>query len=497
MLAKFLKLRLDSIFFYLFVFLLPLEKKHVFIANIPNLSTNYSPWGAIEIYLTDIVFVLVLLFWGIHLLTQSLELKTLTLRAMTRSGKNHNLKLKTYKNRIFLLLLACFFLITIVSVIKGGVNNLEIYHLAKLGEYLLIFTYIILNIDTAVKLLYTMIILLFSSFFQAILGISQYFTQHSFNLKIFGEVDLSPQIQNVAKIVIDGETYIRAYGTLPHSNILGGFLFTGLIISFIIILLFILSLNQCERNKQKMFPMKHLQTFSLFTKYPLFIIFVLISAILFLSLILTFSRSAWLVLIFAVIILVIILKGLLLRFTTLGYKIILPISLLPTFVIISIIALFPQIKAKTNQFDQYGDAAIAGRVIYNKIAVKMVQKSPFFGIGYGNFVAKSSEFSQKPLLWWQNQPVHNIYLLVLAETGILGLTAFLGFIGYLFYLGVRAIRNMKNNPFGLIYTGIFAIFCGFLIIGLFDHYLWDIQQGSLIFWLMSGLMAGCSMWNRV
>ena len=36
---------------------------------------------------------------------------------------------------------------------------------------------------------------------------------------------------------------------------------------------------------------------------------------------------------------------------------------------------------------------------------------------------------------------------------------------------------------------LIAIFIGFLVIGLFDHYFWTIQQGRLEFWLILGLIA--------
>jgi len=33
-----------------------------------------------------------------------------------------------------------------------------------------------------------------------------------------------------------------------------------------------------------------------------------------------------------------------------------------------------------------------------------------------------------------------------------------------------------------------GIFSGFIFIGLFDHYLWDIQQGSFLFWITAGFI---------
>ncbi|MEW6408259.1 MAG: O-antigen ligase family protein [Patescibacteria group bacterium] len=499
MLTKFLKLRFDLVFFYLFVFLLPLEKKHVFIAKALDLSTNYSPWEAIEIYLTDIVFGLVLLFWLINLLVQNPISDHIEFEIAQHPTQRWT-KLKLYKNPVFLLL-SGFFLVAIISTIQEGITNLEVYHLTKLAEYFMIFIYTVLNIDTIVKLLYIIIIFIFSSFFQAILGILQYLSQHSYNLKIFGEVDLTPQAQNVAKIVVDGEKYIRAYGTLPHANILGGYLFVGSIFAFMLILLIILffarnneqNINNkpifANKNPQKLFHVEQSLFFRLFRLYYnyLLVIFSFIFALLFLGLIFSFSRSAWLAFIFVIIFLLINFTKSFINFFKKDYKKIWPILILFVFITISLATFFPQIKAKTSHTDQYGDESVAGRFEYTKTSLKMVKKSPFFGIGYGNFTIKLAGFSQKPLQWWQFQPVHNIYLLILSETGILGLLFFLGFIGYVFYLGIKAIKNIGNSIQRLVIISFFAIFSGLIIIGFFDHYLWDIQQGSLLFWLISGI----------
>lgn len=498
MFTKFLNLRFDLIFFYLFVFLLGLEKKHIFVVKTLNLSTNYSPWGAIEIYLTDIVFGLVLVFWLINLLAQNTK----------PQRQSFSAKRKTYKSqkKIFILLVS-FLLVAIISIIKGEINSLEVYHLTKLTEYFLIFIYIVANIDTIVKLLWTIGTFLFSSLFQTILAIFQYFAQHSFNLKIFGEVDLDPQIQNVAKIAIDGEKYIRAYGTLPHANILGGYLFVGSIFALVFILLIILFFapnntqiinnNAIFTNKkpQKLFHVEQSLFFRLFKQYYnyLLVIFSVIFAILFLGLIFSFSRSAWFAFIFVIIFLLVIFAKSFINFFKNDYIKFWPILLLFAFITISIATFFPQIMAKTTHTDQYGDKSVAGRLEYTKISLNMVKKSLFFGIGYGNFTLKLAEFSQKPLQWWQFQPVHNIFLLILSETGILGLFVFLGFLSYIFYLGINGIKNIEDSIQKFVTISLFAIFSGLLIIGLFDHYLWDIQQGSLLFWLILGISLNSSI----
>jgi len=83
------------------------------------------------------------------------------------------------------------------------------------------------------------------------------------------------------------------------------------------------------------------------------------------------------------------------------------------------------------------------------------------------------------------QPVHNIYLLIYSEIGIVGIALFILFLALLLYdfyfrLGFKKLYHFS---FGLIIVAV-------LIVGLFDHFLWTIQSGRFLFWLTLGLLAG-------
>ena len=77
------------------------------------------------------------------------------------------------------------------------------------------------------------------------------------------------------------------------------------------------------------------------------------------------------------------------------------------------------------------------------------------------------------------QPVHNIYLLIYSETGILGITAFGLFLTFLIK---DFIVNTKMEK--LYHYSFLIMFLSFLFVGLFDHFLWTLQQGRLMFWLL-------------
>ena len=59
---------------------------------------------------------------------------------------------------------------------------------------------------------------------QSTWGITQFLLQHDLGLWWLGESNLSPDKTGVAKVVAGNETLVRAYGSLPHPNILAAYL---------------------------------------------------------------------------------------------------------------------------------------------------------------------------------------------------------------------------------------------------------------------------------
>jgi len=104
------------------------------------------------------------------------------------------------------------------------------------------------------------------------------------------------------------------------------------------------------------------------------------------------------------------------------------------------------------------------------------------GIGIGNYTAYTNAKDQLYGVEKQSsayQPVHNIYLLVISELGIFGLLALL-----LFLLSNTRCLTWKN-PWTL---GLSLAVVSLLTIGLFDHYLWTLHFGILLFWITFSLL---------
>ena len=115
------------------------------------------------------------------------------------------------------------------------------------------------------------------------------------------------------------------------------------------------------------------------------------------------------------------------------------------------------------------------RIELVQAAWQMFRQSPIFGIGLGSFLPRLPEFLL-PRQFYFLQPVHNIFLLILTETGVIvfGLTIFgLGLI-------LKRLWKKRKHP-------LFLALLVIILTGFFDHYWLTLQQTQLLFALILGL----------
>ena len=101
----------------------------------------------------------------------------------------------------------------------------------------------------------------------------------------------------------------------------------------------------------------------------------------------------------------------------------------------------------------------------------MFLDNPLTGVGLNNFTISMEKYGYVTAATRFLQPVHNIYLLILSETGLLGLAAFI----YLLYKGWTLFID-KVQPCHLSLLILLIL----LFLGLFDHYFFTLQQGLLL-----------------
>ena len=100
---------------------------------------------------------------------------------------------------------------------------------------------------------------------------------------------------------------------------------------------------------------------------------------------------------------------------------------------------------------------------------EVIKTNPFVGVGPGAYtIALAEKFPGHDV--WFYQPMHNLFLLFFAETGLLGLM-FFGFVVW------AVVRRRDGRQF---VTAIIPIVTTITTLAIFDHYLWSHWSGLVL-----------------
>jgi len=141
------------------------------------------------------------------------------------------------------------------------------------------------------------------------------------------------------------------------------------------------------------------------------------------------------------------------------------LGILTTFFIGNGLMLFNNQSFKTN------DPSWQERLKQAEISKAMFIKNPL-GVGINNFTLEMEQANETKLKPWEFQPVHNVYWLILNETGIQGLLLLLSTI----MLMLWKYGNSEQNITAM----------GLLIIASFDHFLGDSFVGIMLIAIVLG-----------
>lgn len=135
------------------------------------------------------------------------------------------------------------------------------------------------------------------------------------------------------------------------------------------------------------------------------------------------------------------------------------------------------IGAVAGVFELLGDLgeAISIRVDLNQLAVRAIMDYPITGVGIDAFDYYNNAYGE---------PVHNLFLQVAAELGMLGLAAFTALVASLGAGLIRAVWRAKDHEAGAILGGVALGYLGQLVTHLGNPVLPD-----LAFWFYVGLAA--------
>ncbi len=423
--------KLEQFIFYFLLFAIPFQTRKI----LWHQSWNFNEWQAISLYGTDI---LLLILFGLWIFSR--------------------VKPKIERYDYFLFALVA---VSAISIKNSSSFYLSTYNVLKLIEFVAFYFYIKSYAIYRFGLVRSMIVLVGGGLFQAVIAILQFFKQSSLGLRYLGESVLRPDLAGVASFFnFHGEKVMRAYGTTPHPNILAAYLFFS-IFSFYFVYLYFHIYHQGR------------------IYHPKFNLFLLVSyPLILLSFFFTFARVMIFLWFFGFVVRACLVLGRQRFKKVFGMGInkikLIKILVLSTMVVV-LFGIFYWPEAISRVKISSEDEAVQLRVFYNKESLKSVN---WFGVGAGNFV--NWLMVRNPNLPRNlYQPVHNIYLLIYSETGILSIAAF---ILFLIFLTKDFIVSTKMEKF--YHYSVLLFFLSFLFVGLFDHFLWTLQQGRLMFWLV-------------
>jgi O-antigen ligase len=247
--------------------------------------------------------------------------------------------------------------------------------------------------------------------------------------------------------IANGTRWLRAYGSLPHPNLLGGFTLALMAPP----LAYLLSRR----------------------KLPVAAATVFVCCLV--LIVLTFSRSAWLGL-------AIVTAGLFLLWRRLDRRSLLLIGLtgLATAAIL-VVALRPLFSIRLGGTQQVKTEFVSDytRRWLVERTFELIQENPILGTGIGSYPLALSRHVAEV---YQIEPVHNLPLLAVSELGILGVIV-LGGLVVVIILNALRLRDPAASILSLALLGM-------AVSSLFDHFFWTLAPGRMLLAVMLGLWAG-------
>ena len=281
--------------------------------------------------------------------------------------------------------------------------------------------------------------------FQSGVGLWQFFTQSAVASTLMGWAAHPAWAGGASVIETAGERWLRAYGGLPHPNVLGGWMAVAIIVA--------LSLVVAESRPR--------------IRALLLGCLVLLSG----GLAVSFSRSAWIA-------------------ATLGVAIgalsapagarkryvqsILVVLLASAAILTPYRSLLTTRLESTARLEQQ---SLLERQQQYREAWGLIRETGLgTGVGLGQYtLSVAKNYPGVPV--WKIQPVHNVFVLMVAELGVFGGILII-LLSYSFYTLLRRSKNF-------VHCSLFTVF---VVLALADHYLWSLHGGLLLGGTISGLL---------
>jgi len=330
-------------------------------------------------------------------------------------------------NICILILLGIMLLSTFYALEK----NLALSESARFLTYVFIFFVIKYEFNTKKLVKNLLKCYIFTATLLSIFGIIQFFTRIGLDKKF---------VEHYAA----GYSVVKIAATMFNPNAYSAFL--------ILIIFPVVMLTIYEKNKK--------------TKS----MYAIISILLFVNIIMTYSRNAQLgVCIGAVVLCVIYSYKLIIAFGVVGIFTLFMPSVLDT------------VRALTNT------ARNASRIKLWKTAIMMIKEHPILGVGNGNYISRYDEYvnKYKGLSYnaYTRYPAHNSYLKIESELGIVGIASFLAILVTSLFRVRKLFTTTEDNFIKAFYMGAFASMIAFYFMNISDN-LFFVPMATTYFWFL-------------
>jgi len=133
------------------------------------------------------------------------------------------------------------------------------------------------------------------------------------------------------------------------------------------------------------------------------------------------------------------------------------------------------------------------RVTLAQGAIAIIQDYPLLGVGLNNYALLMPNYDPVSLADY-GRPVfvHNIFLLIAAETGLVGFTAFMWLLASLFVQARRLASRAPNDTLWVAGVGIFSAYTALALHGMVDYAMLANMRIFRLFWLFAAIVAGLS-----
>lgn len=335
-----------------------------------------------------------------------------------------------------------------LSLANAGQLDVALIQLGIMAKLWLLYIVVANSIKNEMDIKWLVFALLLGVFFQGILGIAQEAAGQTFGLSFLGEPDQ----------LFDS----RSSGTIGHPNGYGLYLAATTPLSLTLLFLDVRGLYKAMAG--------------------------VVLSVGMLGLLFSLSRGGWLgFLTGAIVVVVIAIRGRRqsLKVVFVGASLMF-ITLIPV--------TFSQQNLITNRLTstQANQSALS-RITMGQGAIAMIKDYPVLGVGLNNYSFLMPEYDPVDYLSERRRViVHNIYLLIAAETGLVGSAAFLWFVASLCIQAWRLASQALNNVVWMAGAGALSAYAALIVHGTVDY---DMLANVTIFrllWLFAAIIASLS-----